>query len=47
MTTILGVLGAAALFGIFTLLRPRDRNCTGNCVGCARAGACDSAGGKR
>ncbi|HEX2716968.1 MAG TPA: hypothetical protein VHM67_04760 [Gemmatimonadaceae bacterium] len=47
MTTILGVIGAAALFGLFTLLRPRDRSCNGNCVGCARNGACDAGGVKR
>ena len=48
MTTLLGILGAAALFGLFTLLRSRDRGCTGNCVGCARAaGSCASDGAKQ
>lgn len=42
MTVIVGVIGAALLFGVFTLLRPRDRGCTGNCVGCTRLGACES-----
>jgi len=42
MTAIVGIIGAAALFGLFTALRPRDRDdgCTGNCVGCTRNGAC-------
>lgn len=42
MTVIVGVLGAAFLFAVFTLLRPRDRgeNCTGNCAGCAHDRAC-------
>lgn len=45
MTTtamVVGVLGAALLFGVFTLLRPRDRggSCTGNCAGCTRDGSC-------
>ena len=42
-TAILGIIGAAILFGAFTALRPRDRGeegCTGNCVGCTRNGAC-------
>lgn len=47
MTIIVGVLGAAVLFGLFTLLRPGDKGCTGNCVGCTRNGACDSEGAKR
>ena len=48
MTTLLGILGAAALFGLFTLLRSRDRGCTGNCVGCARAtGSCATDGAKQ
>ena len=43
MTTIVGVIGAAILFGVFTLLRPRDRDgCGGNCLGCTRDGACKS-----
>lgn len=40
MTTILGILGAAALFGLFATLRAR-RECEGDGGGC---GACDGAG---
>ena len=47
MTTIVGVIGAALLFGLFTLLRPSDMGCTGHCVGCTRDWACDSRGAKR
>ena len=42
ITTIAGVVGAAFLFGLFTLLRPRDKSCTGGCIGCTRDGACAS-----
>ena len=47
MTIIAGVIGAAVLFGLFTMLRPSDQGCTGHCVGCTRDGACDSRGAKR
>ena len=48
MTTIVGVVGAAVLFGLFALLRPNDKSgCTGSCVGCTRNGACESEGEKR
>jgi hypothetical protein len=48
MTVIVGVIGAAVLFGLFTLLRPSDKSgCTGNCVGCTRNGACESEEAKR
>ena len=48
MTTIVGVLGAAVLFGLFALLRPNDRSgCTGTCPGCKRDGACSSRETKR
>jgi len=41
MTTIIGVVLAALLFGLFALLRPNDRSgCTGSCPGCTRDGAC-------
>lgn len=41
MMTIVGVLGAAVLFGLFALLRPNDRSgCTGSCPGCTRDHAC-------
>ena len=48
MTIVIGILGAAVLFGLFTLRRPRDKDgCTGNCVGCARAaGSCANDGAK-
>ena len=44
MTLLVGVIGAAVLFGVFTMLRPRDKGegCTGSCIGCARDGACES-----
>lgn len=43
MTVILGIAGAAVLFGLFTLLRARDRGgCTGGCVGCTGNGSCES-----
>ena len=41
-TVIVGVIGAALLFGAFTMLRPRDEGCTGNCVGCTRDRSCES-----
>ena len=48
LTTIAGVIGAALLFGVFTLLRPNDRSgCTGSCPGCTRDGSCESEGAKR
>lgn len=47
MTVIIGVVGAAVLFGLFTLLRPSDKGCTGHCIGCTGDGACDSDGVKR
>lgn len=41
MTTVIaGVVGAALLFGLFTLLRPRDKSCTGGCIGCTGEGKC-------
>lgn len=47
MRTIIGIFGAAFLFGLLTLLRARDRGCTGNCVGCGRAtGSCPTNGAK-
>jgi hypothetical protein len=44
MTYIAGVVGAALLFGLFAMLRPRDADagCTGHCVGCTRDGSCRS-----
>lgn len=48
MTIIAGVIGAAVLFGLFTILRPSgDEGCTGHCIGCTRDGACDSKGAKQ
>lgn len=41
MSAIIGITLAALCFGLFTLLRPRDRaGCTGACVGCAGKGHC-------
>lgn len=42
MTYVIGILGAALLFGVYTALRPRDRDCNGG--GC---GACDGACGRQ
>ena len=43
MTYVAGVIGAALLFGIFAMLRPRDSaGCSGQCVGCTRDGACEA-----
>ena len=44
MTYVVGVIGAALLFGLFALLRPSDTGagCTGHCVGCTRDGECES-----
>jgi hypothetical protein len=45
MTVVIGVVVAALLFGVFTLLHPRDKDgCTGNCVGCSGRGACATDG---
>jgi len=41
---IWGIVGAAILFGLFTILRYRDKGCAGNCVGCTRDGACKADG---
>lgn len=47
MTTIVGVLGAAVLFGVFAALRPRDKaGCSGNCAACTHDGACETKGVK-
>ncbi|HEV8498762.1 MAG TPA: hypothetical protein VGQ56_17925 [Gemmatimonadaceae bacterium] len=47
MTVIVGVIGAAVLFGLFTVLRPSDNGCTGQCVGCTRDGKCETNGANR
>ena len=47
MTMLVGVIGAALLFGLFTMLRPSEKGCTGQCAGCTRNGACESEGAKR
>ena len=41
-TVIVGVIGAALLFAVFTMVKPRDEGCTGNCAGCTRDRACES-----
>ena len=47
MNAILGIALAALCFGVFTLLRARDRGgCTGGdggCAGCAGDGRCERA----
>lgn len=47
-TTIVAVITTALLFGLFAILRPRDRDgaCTGGCAGCTGQGACESKGVK-
>jgi hypothetical protein len=41
MNAILGIVLAAVCFGLFTLLRARDRGgCAGGCVGCTGNGHC-------
>jgi hypothetical protein len=47
MTVIVGVVGAALLFGVFSMLRPSDKGCAGNCAGCTGDGACETDGVKR
>ena len=42
MTYVVGVIGAALLSGLFTMLRPSDAACTGHCAGCTRDSACRS-----
>jgi FeoB-associated Cys-rich membrane protein len=43
MTVIVGVVGAAFLFGLFSLLRPRENGgCTGHCAGCTGDKACET-----
>lgn len=41
MTVVVGIIGAALLFGVFTMLRPSRAGCTGKCIGCTRDGACE------
>ena len=41
MSAIFGIALAAFCFGLFTLLRARDRGgCTGGCAGCTGHGNC-------
>ncbi|HEU4563756.1 MAG TPA: hypothetical protein VFS05_03865 [Gemmatimonadaceae bacterium] len=47
MTVLFGVVAAAILFGLFTMLRPGDSGCTGHCAGCTRDGACAKDGARR
>lgn len=47
MTVVIGVVGAALLFGLFTALRARDKGCAGNCIGCTHGRACRAEGEKR
>ena len=43
MNAILGIALAAVCFGLFTVLRARDRGgCTGGCVGCTGNGHCET-----
>jgi hypothetical protein len=45
VTVIIGIAGMALLAGLFTILRPRENACTGQCVGCTRDRACEKNGG--
>lgn len=48
MRVLIAMAGAGFLFGLFTLLRARDRDgCTGNCAGCSRNGACATPDGAK
>jgi len=47
MRVIIGIVGMAVLFGIYTMLRPRASACTGQCHGCTGDGACEANGAKR
>jgi attachment p12 family protein len=48
MTVIVGVIGAAVLFGLFTVLRPSDNGgCAGQCPGCTHDGKCETNGVNR
>ena len=40
MTYVVGIIGAALLFGVFAMLRPSETGCTGHCAGCTRDGTC-------
>lgn len=43
MNAILAIVVVALCFGLFTLLRARDRGgCTGGCVGCTGDGRCET-----
>lgn len=46
MRVVIAMAIAGFLFGLFTLLRARDRDgCTGNCAGCTGHGACRTTDG--
>jgi hypothetical protein len=47
MTAIAGIIGAAVLFGLFTVLRPSDNGCAGQCPGCTHDGKCETKGVNR
>ena len=47
MRIVIGIVGMAVLFGIYTMLRPRQGACTGQCQGCTGDRACENAGAKR
>ena len=46
MTVILGVVGMAVLFGLFTAIGRSDKGCNGQCIGCAHDRACKSKGAR-
>ena len=46
MMVILGVVGMAVLFGVFTVVGRSDKGCNGQCIGCTRGKACASKGGR-
>ncbi|HVX41140.1 MAG TPA: hypothetical protein VHB25_16350 [Gemmatimonadaceae bacterium] len=47
MKAIIGIVGMAIIFGVYSLLRPRESTCSGHCAGCTGDGACESDGAKR
>jgi hypothetical protein len=47
MRVVIGIVGMAVLFGIYTMLRPREDACTGHCQGCTGDGTCETNGARR
>lgn len=47
MRVIIGIVGMAIIFGVYSMLRPRETTCSGGCAGCTGDGACETDGAKR